>query len=209
MTIQRKVIPLWRTRQPPRRAGIATPGACTRRLDISDIMTPSHDCGMRARQIAGDRRSRCDRNRRAASRCLADSSPRWARSTAHRTIAGGVSCHLPRRISRVSLGASCLHLPDHSSSSVRWSWSNILGAPGRAVHGLRPLARRCVNLRAKRWRRAPLALPRGTRTPVFAVRGRLRQTARQTPQLPKVLISAILITAANGGQRRVGPRTLV
>ena len=53
----------------------------------------SHDA------FCSDRRSNYDRSVRAASRVLADSSPRLAHSTAHRKIAGMASCHSPIRIS--------------------------------------------------------------------------------------------------------------
>lgn len=62
-------------------------------------MMPSHDLGVQGRELCSDRHSICDCSRRAAPRYLVDSSPRLTRSTAHRTIACGVSCHSPRRIS--------------------------------------------------------------------------------------------------------------
>jgi hypothetical protein len=63
------------------------------------IMMPSHDIGVQGRELCSDRRSTCDCSRRAASRYLVGSPPRLTHSTAHKTIACGVSCHSPRQIS--------------------------------------------------------------------------------------------------------------
>jgi hypothetical protein len=63
------------------------------------IMMPSHDIGVQGRALCSDRRSTSDCSTRAASRYLVGSSPRLTHSTAHRTMACGVSCHSPRRIS--------------------------------------------------------------------------------------------------------------
>src|SRR5205823_11625463 len=57
-----------------------------------------HDFREPGRSPCSDRRSNCDCNRRVASRFLADSSLRLAHSTAHKKIAGGVSCHLLKQI---------------------------------------------------------------------------------------------------------------
>jgi hypothetical protein len=62
-------------------------------------MMLSHDFREPGRPSCSDRRSNHDRSRRAASRFLADNSPRLAHNTAHRKIAGRVSCHSPLRIS--------------------------------------------------------------------------------------------------------------
>lgn len=63
------------------------------------IMMPSHDIGVQGQELCSDRRSTRDCSRRAAPRYLVGSSLRLICSTAHRTIACGVSCHSPRRIS--------------------------------------------------------------------------------------------------------------
>src|SRR5262249_27315635 len=65
------------------------------------IMTPSHVFGVWGRQPCSYPRSSCHRSRRAALCALAHNSPRLIYSTTHRKIAGGVSCHSPRRISYV------------------------------------------------------------------------------------------------------------
>src|SRR5262245_65759193 len=62
-------------------------------------MTPSQAFEALGRQSCSDRRSTCDRSRRAALKVLAGNSPRLPHSTTHRKIAGGVFCHSPRRIS--------------------------------------------------------------------------------------------------------------
>jgi hypothetical protein len=54
-----------------------------------------HDFQEPGRPFCNDRRSNYDLSRRAASRFLANSSPRLARSTAHRKSAGMASCHSP------------------------------------------------------------------------------------------------------------------
>ena len=62
-------------------------------------MMLSHDFREPGWPFRSDRRSNYDRGRSAASRFLADSSPRLAHSTAHKKIAGRASCHSPTRIS--------------------------------------------------------------------------------------------------------------
>jgi hypothetical protein len=57
------------------------------------------DIGVQRRELCSDGHSNCDCSRRAASRYLAGSSPRLTHSTAHRTIACGVFCPSPKRIS--------------------------------------------------------------------------------------------------------------
>jgi hypothetical protein len=57
-----------------------------------------HDCRER-RCFCNERHSIYHRSRGAVFRFLADSSLRWAHSTAHRRIAGRASCRLPGRIS--------------------------------------------------------------------------------------------------------------
>jgi len=59
---------------------------------------PGHDFREPGRSPCSDRRSNRDRNRRVASRFLADSSLRLAHSTAHKKTAGGVSCHSLKQI---------------------------------------------------------------------------------------------------------------
>jgi hypothetical protein len=78
---------------------------CGRYFDaLVVIMMPSHDIRVQGRALCSDRSSTCDCSRRAASRYLVGSSPRFAHSRAHRAIAREVSCHSPRRI---SCGVSC------------------------------------------------------------------------------------------------------
>jgi hypothetical protein len=60
------------------------------------VMTPSPDLEASGRELCSDRRSTCDRSRRAVLRFLAGSSLRLAHSTAHRRMAVWVSCHSPR-----------------------------------------------------------------------------------------------------------------
>ena len=79
-------------------------------LALVVIMTPSHAFGALGREACSDRRSTCDRSRRAALLVLAGSSPRLAHSTTHRKIAGGASCHSPRRISYAASPFSFLRL---------------------------------------------------------------------------------------------------
>src|SRR6516162_3309571 len=66
--------------------------------------------GALGRQPCSYRHNTCDRSRRAALQVLAGSSPRLACGTPHRTIAGGVSCHSPRRISYAASLFSFLRL---------------------------------------------------------------------------------------------------
>ena len=66
---------------------------------LNDIMMLSHDIGVRGRLHCCDRDSTCDRSMRAVLRFRAGSSPRLAHNTTRRKIAGGVSCHSPKRIS--------------------------------------------------------------------------------------------------------------
>src|SRR5258708_40315131 len=63
------------------------------------LMMLSHDFREPGWRFCSDRRSNHDHSRGAPSRFLADSSPRWAHSTAHRKFGGGASCHSPIRIS--------------------------------------------------------------------------------------------------------------
>jgi hypothetical protein len=90
------------------RSSCANAGAATRQrttartLDpivLGFVMTPSHDVGGQGRELCSDRCNTYNCNRRAASRYHAGNPPRLTRSTAHRAIARGVSCHSPRRIS--------------------------------------------------------------------------------------------------------------
>src|SRR6266487_2042858 len=82
-------------------------------------MTPSHAFGALRWEPGNDRRSTCDRSRRAALQVLAGSSPRLARSTTHRKIAGGVSCHSPRRISYAASPLSFLRLDSRREQATK------------------------------------------------------------------------------------------
>ena len=87
-------------RPPPLQPRLELRPICSRYFEaLGAIMMPSHDIGVQGRALCSDRRSTCDCSRGAASRYLVGSSPRLTRSTAHRAIACGVSCHSPRRIS--------------------------------------------------------------------------------------------------------------
>jgi hypothetical protein len=73
---------------------------CGRYFEASRvIMRPSHDIGVQGRDLCSDGRSTRGCSRRAASRYLVGSSPRLTHGTAHRTIACGVFCPSPKRIS--------------------------------------------------------------------------------------------------------------
>lgn len=120
---------------------------CGRRFEVSGvIMMPSHDIGVQGQELCSDRRSTRDCSRRAAPRYLAGSSPRLICSTAHRTIACGVSCHSPRRISYAVSQFSFLRLascreqatkktPDEElAEKVHWGTSSF----GRSEYPVAP-----------------------------------------------------------------------
>src|ERR1700686_5387084 len=95
------------------------------------IMMPSHEIGVQGRELCSDRRSTCDCSRRAAPRYLVRSSPRLTHSTAHRTIACGVSCHSPRRI---SCGASqCEEHHVHGSSDSKTQIQGLIFSSSQIV----------------------------------------------------------------------------
>src|SRR6266403_353449 len=87
-------------------------------------MMLSHDFRGPGRPFCSDRRSNHDRNRRAASRFLADSSPRLAHNTAHRKIADEASCHSPIQ---TSCGAS------QCEAELGIGWVQDIGRGGAEV----------------------------------------------------------------------------
>ena len=103
--------------------------------------------GALGRQPCSYRHNTCDRSRRAALQALAGSSPRLAYSTPHRKIAGGVSCHSPRRISCAASPFSFLRLDSCREQATKKTPDE---EPAQKVHwGASSFARSATSVASK------------------------------------------------------------